>query len=407
MCLETVPPPAFQCCNGHVLCGSCRTRAEKCPVCRVSLGPRGRCLLADKLHGLLTTMLNQNKEKSATNTKQPQKHPALYLKSRIVTDCVHETDDQSNPTATTSNWNPSTQDRSDTSCEHAQPKESISLHGRGNDASQNTADDGNTKLNISRVVVKPKASSEENITSCTQQLPDRRTNQQISSSYMQETPPFPLRTRSLSAGQIPVGSESLLGKTFCAEANGLFLHCPFPTKPEPYCCSILHGPRPLLQHLRDVHQGPFVEYFLQPSSSGVTLRLPLSCSKPMAESSLKSFTLHGDLVFFVEVATAATTGHRLIWLWLMGDAVQAERYRLRLTLPEGDTHTGPVFPLTASWNDVVNSNFCVSIEERRYVRGNPEVRLEILDVGSARTKQNSMDDTLTLAHSISGPCTSY
>ncbi|PNF24137.1 hypothetical protein B7P43_G00603 [Cryptotermes secundus] len=408
VCLETVPPPAFQCCNGHVLCGSCRTRAEKCPVCRVSLGPRGRCLLADKLHSLLTTMLNQSKEKCAANTKQPQKHPALYLKSRIATDCVHGIDDeQSNPTAATSNGNPSTQDLPDTSCEHAQPKENISPHGRGNAASQSTANDGNSKLNISRVVVKTKASSEENITLCTQQLPDRRISHQISSSYIQKTTPFPLRTRSFSAGQIPVGSESLLGKTFCAEANGLLFHCPFPTKPEPYCCSIVNGPRPLLQHLREVHQGPFVEYFLQLSSSGVTVRLPLSCSKPVAESSLKSFTAHGDLVFFVEVATAATTGRRLIWLWLMGDAVQAERYRLRLTLPEGDTHTGPVFPLTASWGDVVNSNCCVSIEERRYIHGNPEVQLEILDVGSARTKQDSMEDTSTLANSISDPCSSY
>jgi hypothetical protein len=186
------------------------------------------------------------------------------------------------------------------------------------------------------------------------------------------------------------------------------LHCPFPTKPEPYCCSILNGPRPLLKHLREVHQGPFVEYFLQSSSSGVTTRLPLSCSEAMAESSLKSFTIPGELVFFVEVAAAATTGHRLIWLWLMGDAAQAERYRLRLTLPEGDTHTGPVFPLTASWEDVVNSNCCLSIEERRYIRGNPEVQLEILDVGLARTTQNSMQNTSsTVAHSISGSCSSY
>jgi hypothetical protein len=102
----------------------------------------------------------------------------------------------------------------------------------------------------------------------------------------------------------------------------------------------------------------------------------------VAEFCLKSFTVSGDLVFFVKVATTTTTAHRLIWLWLMGDAVQAERYRLRLTLPEGDTHTGPVFPLTASWKDVVDSNCCLSIEGR----GNPEVQLEILDVGSDRTQ---------------------
>lgn len=115
------------------------------------------------------------------------------------------------------------------------------------------------------------------------------------------------------------------------------------------------------------------------------MNLPLSSSKTVRDSSLTSFTVHGD-VFFVEVATGATPGHQLVWLWLLGDAAQAERYRLRLALPEGDTHTGPVFPLTASWSDVVNSNCCLSIEERRYTHGNPEVQLEILDVGLVEDK---------------------
>ncbi|XP_061390721.1 uncharacterized protein LOC133326061 [Musca vetustissima] len=53
VCLEVVKPPGWQCCNGHVLCNNCRSRSEKCPVCRVPLGPRGRCLLSDKLFTLL------------------------------------------------------------------------------------------------------------------------------------------------------------------------------------------------------------------------------------------------------------------------------------------------------------------------------------------------------------------
>ncbi|XP_037819251.1 uncharacterized protein LOC119608761 [Lucilia sericata] len=53
VCLEVIKPPGWQCCNGHVLCNNCRSRSEKCPVCRVPLGPRGRCLLSDKLFTLL------------------------------------------------------------------------------------------------------------------------------------------------------------------------------------------------------------------------------------------------------------------------------------------------------------------------------------------------------------------
>lgn len=54
VCLESVSPPAWQCCHGHLLCSGCRSRSDRCPMCRVPLGPRGRSLLADKLHALLS-----------------------------------------------------------------------------------------------------------------------------------------------------------------------------------------------------------------------------------------------------------------------------------------------------------------------------------------------------------------
>jgi len=377
VCLETIPSPAFQCCNGHILCGRCRARSDRCPVCRVGLGPRGRCLLADKLHNLLTATLNHNKQKSAENKKQLHRHSALYLKSRIIRDRIWGTaDDQPKPTAGTSNGNSSTQEYSEMSSEVTQLKENLSSVGRFVDASQNTDDDGDVKLKTSHVLLKPKVFSGENNPRRNEKLSVREASEQILSiSFIQGASLAPLRTRSLSAGQIPIASESVPAKTFCSEDDGLFLHCPFPMNSKPYCCSILNGPRTLLQHLREVHQGPLIQYFLRPSSSGVKLRLPSSSSK-----ALMSFTAHGNVVFFVEVADRARPGHLLIWLWLLGNAVQADRYRLRLTLPEGDAHTGPVFPLTASWSEVVNSNCCLSIEERRYISGNPEVQLEILDV---------------------------
>lgn len=46
-------PPAWQCQNGHVLCDNCRGRTSRCPICRVTLGPKGRCLLAEKVFTLL------------------------------------------------------------------------------------------------------------------------------------------------------------------------------------------------------------------------------------------------------------------------------------------------------------------------------------------------------------------
>ncbi|XP_012261265.3 uncharacterized protein LOC105689075 isoform X2 [Athalia rosae] len=52
ICLESAAPPVSQCVHGHILCSGCRSRTDRCPVCRVRLG-QGRCLLADKVHGTL------------------------------------------------------------------------------------------------------------------------------------------------------------------------------------------------------------------------------------------------------------------------------------------------------------------------------------------------------------------
>ncbi|XP_022187781.1 uncharacterized protein LOC111046522 [Nilaparvata lugens] len=84
VCLETAPPPAYQCCNGHLLCSDCRANADRCPVCRVQLGSRGRCLVADKLHALLTsTFFRECHPKKRRGALRSKAVPRLKLKSRL------------------------------------------------------------------------------------------------------------------------------------------------------------------------------------------------------------------------------------------------------------------------------------------------------------------------------------
>lgn len=52
ICLDTIPPPAHQCANGHLICLKCRVKTDKCPVCRLKLF-RGRSLLADQVYNSL------------------------------------------------------------------------------------------------------------------------------------------------------------------------------------------------------------------------------------------------------------------------------------------------------------------------------------------------------------------
>ncbi|KAL1461186.1 hypothetical protein WDU94_013109, partial [Cyamophila willieti] len=91
VCLENISPPVTQCYNGHLICSPCRTRSEKCPICRVTLGNKGRCLIADKLHLLLTNTFakskpppsSKQKKLSKTNNTSSSIKPPLQLKSRL------------------------------------------------------------------------------------------------------------------------------------------------------------------------------------------------------------------------------------------------------------------------------------------------------------------------------------
>ncbi|XP_026676837.1 uncharacterized protein LOC103505800 [Diaphorina citri] len=88
VCLENISPPVTQCYNGHLICSHCRSRSEKCPICRVTLGNKGRCLLADKLHTLLTNTFTKTKPSKLktickTNNNTTCVKPPVQLKSRL------------------------------------------------------------------------------------------------------------------------------------------------------------------------------------------------------------------------------------------------------------------------------------------------------------------------------------
>lgn len=57
VCLDTIPPPVFQCQNGHLVCSRCRVRSDKCAVCREKY-TLGRSLLAEQVFQSITEAFN-------------------------------------------------------------------------------------------------------------------------------------------------------------------------------------------------------------------------------------------------------------------------------------------------------------------------------------------------------------
>lgn len=57
VCLDTIPPPVMHCQNGHLVCAKCRSRSEKCPVCREKYFTR-RSLIAEQVLNAITSSFN-------------------------------------------------------------------------------------------------------------------------------------------------------------------------------------------------------------------------------------------------------------------------------------------------------------------------------------------------------------
>lgn len=57
VCFNTIPSPFTQCQNGHLLCLKCRSRSDRCPICRDRYSVV-RCLLAEQIYTTLLETFN-------------------------------------------------------------------------------------------------------------------------------------------------------------------------------------------------------------------------------------------------------------------------------------------------------------------------------------------------------------
>ncbi|XP_053698322.1 uncharacterized protein LOC128745309 [Sabethes cyaneus] len=57
VCFDTIPPPVFQCQNGHLVCSRCRVRSERCAICRERYS-FGRSLLAEQVYQSIAESFN-------------------------------------------------------------------------------------------------------------------------------------------------------------------------------------------------------------------------------------------------------------------------------------------------------------------------------------------------------------
>ncbi|KAK3911316.1 E3 ubiquitin-protein ligase DIS1 [Frankliniella fusca] len=292
VCLEAVKPPVWQCCHGHLLCSGCRARSDRCPLCRVPLGPRGRSLLADKLHDLLSQTYQRYSEQRQGQPPGAQDDPAP----------------------------PPAAEHQDAAVEQR-----AGVLTRG---------------------LRMTASSED--------VSATSTPGGLGPAAQQQ----PARARSQSAGHIGVVVAEAVVK------DDPLVHCPYGS-----ACPNTCPASEVFNHLREDHDGPLLQYFPR---EGRELSLPRpEPEAPERRASLTALTTKAGETVFLH----AERGR--MWLWALAASATAPSApaapetttspsgcsELRVDFPEDAEQRLllPVFPLTASCDDVIASGRCVRV----------------------------------------------
>ncbi|XP_067002569.1 uncharacterized protein [Anabrus simplex] len=366
VCLDTIPPPAHQCSNGHLICVRCRVQTERCPVCRVRFC-RGRSLLADQVFNSLTEAFQLKdeaeevrpaklRERLFGNKKKPLPAPSVDKSShilpptnkflaRIMGKSSSVENLSSNPVTLTSI-----------------PKH-LSL---------------DTEFNST---LKAKSLSTSEIF--------RPLSPAVSRSPSMQTG---LHLRSSRPASYHGSLDSLTGRLSSdfgdsliqMHDDGSLYHCPCSAE-----CTTLLKANGVMAHIQDYHDGPLVQYF----KSRVLLSLPL----PLEDSAVVAISAEGAMFFLSLVKEA--DGSWLVWLWMLGSKREADTFRMVLTLRGGAhevTYNTPVLSLSsASWADITKSQRGVHITKEKLDEHFPAEIRTGCPLGMLVVIQEAVDDGCT------------
>ncbi|KAJ8880332.1 hypothetical protein PR048_016799 [Dryococelus australis] len=326
VCLDTIPPPAHQCSNGHLICVRCRVRAERCPVCRVRFC-RGRSLLADRVFTSLTDAFGLGVE--------PEERRAAGLRTKLFggRPPLKETSPETKVTPPKNKFLARVLGKS---CS----VENLSPH-RGQPSPHDDDEDFAS--------LKAKSLSTGEIFRPNSPAPVSRSTS-INSSHRVGS--GLLNVSGLVGSKRPAsyhGSCESFDVELADEVEDPPCFCPCDAD-----CAVVVPASCVLQHVRETHEGPLVQYFRP--------KVSLSLPSPMEDTALISLA-DGRRAFFLKIAQQATaSSDTLVWLWYLGPASGAQGHQLRLTL-KGHGAQGKVLHFRAdalslaahSWADVVTS----------------------------------------------------
>ncbi|KAG8304136.1 hypothetical protein J6590_101578, partial [Homalodisca vitripennis] len=331
VCLDTIPPPAHQCGNGHLICVRCRLQSERCPVCRLRF-TRGRSLLADKVYNSLTEAFHLREEPPETRSAKMRQRLVGKKKIPEVQRPVAEVKPTLNP-----------------------PKNKLLTRIMGKSSSVENLST-NTKSSNSLSVdfasnLKTKSLSSSEIFN---QISPAISQDSIISSNNVGVELSSSRSYQGSLESLTQRMLTDFGDTELTDDGALY-SCPFSHN----CTAQLKRPS-LFRHLQHEHTGPLVQYFSPQFTTDIPPCLP--------DHSLITITTEGN-VYFLKIIPKNQSDY-FVWMWVLGGKFKAEALKLILTLRSSDvdspelTFKSAVHSLAnTSWSDVMNGDKGITLKK--------------------------------------------
>ncbi|CAH0562525.1 unnamed protein product [Brassicogethes aeneus] len=300
VCLDTIPPPTYQCDNGHLICIRCRAKSERCPVCRQRYG-RGRSLLADQVYNSIVDAFGLKEDTDEAKSAKIQQ--IFRLRKKNVPD-IKVTPSHANKFLAKIVGKASSVDNLSSTSKLSSPNEGD---------------------------LKAKSLSTTEI-------------------FQLDTPPV---SRSGSIGRISRNDKNrirsmeednrpasyhgsydslndIITTTKFSEEETLY-HCPFDLK----CTSLLNG-KNIFHHFQVTHNGPLVQFF----KPHVKVNLRKILDEPELCYVINS---EGNAFFLKMVLTESSNDEGnskdiLIWLWYLGSKKSSKEFEMQVELMNESTN---------------------------------------------------------------------
>ncbi|CAG9759591.1 unnamed protein product [Ceutorhynchus assimilis] len=312
VCLDTIPPPSYQCDNGHLICMRCRAKSERCPVCRLRLG-RGRSLLSDQVYNAVIESFNLKDETTYMRSQKIQQifKPKIWNKNIPnikVTEC------QTNKFLSKIVGKSSSVDNLSSSTKFLSPSNIENLKVKSASSSEIFQAD---TPSVSRV-------------GSMKRLSRRLNNGAAMDDSLTNISDFNSRPSSFHESFNVLHHQRSDENTSSFNNNELSYYCPFDSQ----CKASIKGAN-IIEHFQTSHTGPLVQYF----GSGFQIAMK-NLENEMC------FIINNDInMFFVKIINKAQKKNEksgdqydsLIWCWYVGSKQASKNFELQLEVGTKDS----------------------------------------------------------------------